>query len=340
MSQRAAIAALVAAVAIVLPEGCGSDPAPAPRPPSVAAPRPGPHGERPPRALRTGRCYGAAAALPGRGCNDPRFATMVFPAPAVAAQIISPAPCRRDVVYGLLHACWWGAPAARARRVVALVGDSHASVWRPAFEHVVRARRWRAVSLSRAGCPLTLAHPHLPGARRRRACMEFNRQVQAWIGRHRAISVVFLAAHRGHVVPPPGVSAHDAQLAGYEAAIRGLWRHGVRHVVVLRDTPRNGPATLGCIESAVALHRPPGPACAVPRVYALRSDPLAQAARALGSSRSQVIDLSRLMCGPAACPPVIGGVLVLRDRQHMTDAFSATLGPFLLRAIDRLARRW
>ena len=264
---------------------------------------------------------------------------MVFPAPAVAAQIISPSPCRKDVVRGLVRACWWGRPQRSARRVVALIGDSHASVWRPAFEQVVKAKGWRAVSLSRAGCPLTLAHPHLPGSRRRRGCMAWNRQVQAFVRRHRKISLVFLAAHRGHVIPPPGQTPHQAQVAGYEAGIRGLLRSGVRRVIVLRDTPRSAAVTLGCIEAAVAVHRSPGPACAVPRIYALRTDPLVQAARALRSPQVSVIDLSRLWCGPASCPPVIGGVLVLRDRQHMTDAFSETLGPFLLRAVNRLTRR-
>lgn len=277
--------------------------------------------------------------MPTHVCDDPRFATMVYPSPDVAASIISPSPCRKDVVHGLVRACWWGRPAGRAKRTVALIGDSHASVWRPAFEQVIRAKGWRAVSLSRAGCPLTLAHPHLPGLARQRNCMAWNRQAQAFVRRHRRISLVFLAAHRGHVIPPPGETPHAAQLAGYEAAIRGLLRAGVAHVVVLRDTPRSEAVTLGCIESAVAVHRSPGSACAVPRIYALRSDPLAQAARALALPRVSVIDLSRLWCGPASCPPVIGGVLVLRDRQHMTDAFSQTLGPFLLRAVDRLLRR-
>ena len=331
--SRPAIAAL-AAVALA---GCGTQ-APPRRSGAVARPRP----TAPERARHQprGACYGAAAAVPGHVCDDPRFATMVYPAPQVAATIVSPSPCREVVTHGLVRACWWGAPARRAKRTVALIGDSHASVWRPAFEHVVRARGWRAVSISRAGCPLTLARPRLPGTRRRRGCMEWNRQVEAWVGRHRAISVVFLGAHRGHVVAPPGQTPAAVQRAGYTAAIRALLRDGVAHVVVLRDTPRSAAVTLGCIESAIAVHRAPGTACAVPRVYALRSDRLAEAARALRTPRVQVVDLSRLMCGPSSCPPVVGGVLVLRDRQHMTDAFSATLGPFLLRAVDRLARRW
>ena len=322
----------------VLIAGCGS--APAPRPAAqdgsavlhVAPVRP--------RAAPPGSCYGAAARMPGRVCNDPRFATMVYPAPRVAPSIISASPCRTTVVDHLVRACWWGAPAARALRTVALIGDSHASVWRPAFERVVRARGWRAVSISRAGCPLTLAQPRFTMGGSELGCMLWNRQVLHWLARHRDISVVFLAAHHGHVVPHRGQTVAAAQRAGYVAALRRVLRAGVAHVVVLRDTPRSAATTVRCIEGAVAGHRPPGPACAVPRAYALRRDPLVGAARAVRSPRVQVIDLSRLWCDRSSCPPVVGGVLVVRDRQHMTDAFSSTLGPFLLRAVDRLRRRW
>src|SRR4051794_27247461 len=238
----------MAASMAALASGCGSGAAPASTGPPGT--RPVPQRRTPAREQLSGRCFGAAAEVSrGAGrCNDRRFTTMVYPAPQEATTIISPSPCRHTVRRGLVRACWWGAPGARARRTVALIGDSHASVWRPAFEHVVRARGWRAVSLSRAGCPLTLAHPRLPGAQRRRGCMEWNRQVQAWVGRHRRVSVVFLAAHRGHVVAPPGQAPSAAQRAGYAAAIRGLLRRGVARVVVLRDTPRNAASTLGCIE--------------------------------------------------------------------------------------------
>ena len=33
---------------------------------------------------------------------------------------------------------------------------------------------------------------------------------------------------------------------------------------------------------------------------------------------------------------MIGGALVVRDANHMTGTYSATLGPYVLRALDRL----
>ena len=33
---------------------------------------------------------------------------------------------------------------------------------------------------------------------------------------------------------------------------------------------------------------------------------------------------------------MIGGALVVRDANHMTGTYAATLGPYVLRALDRL----
>jgi hypothetical protein len=46
--------------------------------------------------------------------------------------------------------------------------------------------------------------------------------------------------------------------------------------------------------------------------------------------------LSALMCDDRVRLPVVGGVLVDRDRGYLTRAFASTLGPFRLRAVDPL----
>jgi SGNH domain (fused to AT3 domains) len=66
----------------------------------------------------------------------------------------------------------------------------------------------------------------------------------------------------------------------------------------------------------------------------VRRDPLAAAAGALRSPRVKLIDLADRFCDETRCFSVIGGALVHHDRTHMTTAFSATLGPFILRALD------
>ena len=54
----------------------------------------------------------------------------------------------------------------------------------------------------------------------------------------------------------------------------------------------------------------------------------------------QTVDLTSYFCDTRNCYPVIGGGLVLRDINHMTGIFSASLGPFLLRAVDQVLPRF
>ena len=94
-------------------------------------------------------------------------------------------------------------------------------------------------------------------------------------------------------------------------------------MIVLRDTPRFRGDTDRCITRALRRERPPGTTCALPRSFALGRDPAVVAARRAGR---EVLDLSPFFCA-ARCAPVIGGALVVRDANHMTGTYSATLGP-------------
>ena len=90
---------------------------------------------------------------------------------------------------------------------------------------------------------------------------------------------------------------------------------------------------LGCVGTALSNGQAPGIACALSRRAAVQPDPLVLAAESLRSSRVRVIDLTQHYCDDVSCFPVIGGALVQRDKTHLTSTFSATLGPYLLRAL-------
>ncbi len=72
------------------------------------------------------------------------------------------------------------------------------------------------------------------------------------------------------------------------------------------------------------------------RVTFASTDAAAIAALRRNSPRVHLVDLTRLMCSPKLCYPVVGGVLVHKDVTHLTPLFASTLGPFLLRAVDRM----
>jgi hypothetical protein len=317
----------------------GPEAAPGPEPTPAPAPAPAtePSAEREPASQP---CFGAAAADPQNPCDNPSLRYSVVPDPGNARAAQRFASCTDIEQTEILRACFWGTPAGEATRTVGLIGDSHAAHWRAAMETVVRARRWRAVSIQRAGCPLSAAHPNLPGAARQVGCMRWNEAVQRWLTAHPEISVVFTSNHRGTVIPRPGQSALRAQWDGYHAAWTRMLSGHVRQVVIIRDTPRLRGTSIPCVVQALAASRSAASSCALPRRYALPADPAVQIARRLRSPQVQVADLSSFMCRTYTCRPVVGGVLVLRDVSHMTTTFSTTLGPYLLNRVNRLAAGW
>jgi hypothetical protein len=259
----------------------------------------------------------------------------VAPTPSLALITPSP-PCREVEPDKQLPVCRFGATAAASTADVALVGDSHAFHWKAAIEAASQAAGWRGASITRTGCPFSRAPAVLPGALGQQ-CEEWKRLVVQWFVAHPEVSTVFVSEHTGGDVVANGRSPAAAQIAGYIGAWNSL-PASVSQIIVIRDVPLNRFDSLACVQHAVARHLPPGPACALsrsdPRV--LRPDLAVVAADRLGSSRVQTVDLSHFFCDPRLCYPVVGGALVYRDIGHMTTAFSATLGPFLLRAVRRL----
>jgi hypothetical protein len=273
------------------------------------------------------RCNGAAARDPAHPCVNAQLRYRVDPRPSLAARERG-APCARQPVDGFAAPCAFGVAQPAAQREFALIGDSHAAHWRTALNAVARAERWRGFALTRNSCPFT-------SARRSFAqpvavdCTRFAHDVADWLTRHPAVDTVFVAEETSAAEP-----FADA-VQGYLAAWQTL-PASVQRVVVLRDTPTARPGVLGCVSRAARRHRPPGTACAQPLAKALPPDPAVAAAAQEGAPRFQTIDLSRFFCDATHCFPVVGGVLVYLDQNHLTPLFARTLAPYLRRAVDHL----
>jgi SGNH domain (fused to AT3 domains) len=274
------------------------------------------------RLLAEPRCFGAAA----RRCANPALRAVVTPEPE-AALLIPGSPCAIFGATPVLLPCYFGVAANRARERVALLGDSHAEHWRAALEVVAQAKRWRAVSLTRAGCPLNTAEAQLAPASNTDGCVRWNHDVVEWLASHPEVQTVFVSAH-------DTVQFAGDPVAGYRAAWRSL-PASVRRIYVLRDTPhRVSLGTVACVERLLRAHQPIASRCAEPRAVALAVDPEAEATHdPSADGRVRLLDLTDFMCTATRCPPVIGGALVLKDGDHLTRTFSTTLGPYLLRAL-------
>ena len=283
------------------------------------------------------QCFGAAARDPRHPCDNARLRSLVVPTP-VEAEKMPNAPCRITERDERLRVCAFGLEPARARATVAVVGDSHASHWRPALDTVARARGWRGLSITRTSCAFSLATPDVV-PRAQTHCTQWKHQVIDWFHRHPEVGTVLVAAHAGAgVVAPANRDAFAVKRDGYNAAWRAL-PSSVKHVVVIRDTPRMRGGTLDCVQQAMSEGETAiGKECAVPRSLALQPDPQVAAASRATSKDVAVVDLTRLLCGARMCPAVVGGALAFKDEDHLTPVFAQTLGPYLRRGIDQALR--
>ena len=277
------------------------------------------------RLLGEPRCFGAAARDAQSPCTNPALRTVATPTPEEAL-LIPGAPCTVLQATPILAPCHFGVAPGETREWVALIGDSHAEHWRAALDVVAQAKRWRVVALTRGGCPLTdtpVRHYPPPQAAE---CQSFNVAARAWLADHPEVHTVFVSAN------DMSQFAGDA-VAGYRSAWQSL-PASVRNIDVLRDTPsRVSLETSTCVERLLRARHAIGSRCAEPRAGALPPDPQVEAARVPGDDRVRLLDLSDFMCTATLCPPVVGGALVLKDIDHLTRAFSTTLGPYLLRAL-------
>ena len=276
-------------------------------------------------------CFAAAARDPERPCENPKLRRSVVPSP-IEAHKQRNAPCPPLERRGLLYVCGFGVDPARASTTVALIGDSHAAHWRAAIDRVARERGWAGVSISHTGCPLSKATKNLPQPRRSQ-CVEWNRQVLHWLARHREVTTVFLGQISGGAgVIAPGRDQLAAQRDGYVRAWRAL-PASVTRTIVLRDTPKMRGDTDTCVQRELDRRRRADLQCRVPRRSALSEDSAAVAAKRLRSPRVSVVDLTRFFCDRSSCPPVIGGALVYKDQNHMTETWTRSLAPYVSRAI-------
>jgi peptidoglycan/LPS O-acetylase OafA/YrhL len=277
------------------------------------------------------KCFGAAARDPRRTCVNGKLSRTVVPTPVQAPKMDN-SPCEVTETRGRVRACAFGAAAAPGVRQVALIGDSHASHWRSTMAVLVKDKGWRGLSITHTSCPYSAATAVIPQPARGE-CVEWKRDVRAWLARHPEVDTVFLGAHTGgEVVQPRGKSQWQAQVNGYANAWKAL-PASIKHIMVFRDTPKMRSATMDCVQKALDAHRDAGRACAQPRGRALERDPAAVAAVHFAGTRVRTIDVTRLLCDKKSCFPVVGGALVYKDIHHLTSVFSESLGPYVERQV-------
>ena len=242
-----------------------------------------------------------------------------------AAHVDKAAPFYEGCMVGVRgthsNPCLYG--ARRGRRVLFLLGDSHALQDFPALQVDARRRDWRLVVLTKRECtPGSVAIAYKGGGGRYGSCGRWRRDVLRRIekaGRRAIVAIsgdtTYTAYRRGQQLHGEANSA--ALEAGYVATIEGLRGAGAR-VIVIRDTPEAPFDVPGCVAADIS----DPSACDFPLPHEPERNFDVRAAVRTGAP---LVDLSGRICPHQLCRAVIDGLIVYRDEAHLTARFARTL---------------
>jgi peptidoglycan/LPS O-acetylase OafA/YrhL len=221
-------------------------------------------------------------------------------------------------------------------RAVVLLGDSHAAQWTPALRRIAGQNGWKLITMTRVMCPwanLTLYNGTL-----RRDYAECDRSRAAAMDRIEALRPAAVVLSQMHTYPSrpgrlPGPQFTPGEWeTGAHRTLARLDAAGIRTFVLL-DTPLLDEPTPACLARAAFHSRPPD--CSTPRAEALNAQILASERLAAANlPHVSIIDLTSRFCGAVTCDSERDGIIVYRDRGHLTATYATHLAPALAERME------
>lgn len=228
--------------------------------------------------------------------------------------------------------CASGDPASTT--TVALVGDSHAAMWNPAFEAAAEQRHWRLENMGKVTCPLLdlpLTSPYL--GREYTECEQWRGQIVTRLQAERPRLIVLSMSRRygGDF----GFTVYgQAWLDSLTRMVTKLRATGAT-VLVLGPIPDPHSTVPTCLSA----HLSDATACSPPRSVAVNDAGITAEAAATAAGGGQYADLTTLFCTADRCPVIVGNDLVYRDDNHLTIEHAQALAPVLVALADRALAR-
>jgi peptidoglycan/LPS O-acetylase OafA/YrhL len=227
-----------------------------------------------------------------------------------------------------------------SKTTVALIGDSHASMWIPAFQQIGTQRPWRLETMAKAACPMMdLPISKNPIASR---VLEYIERCEEWrgqiIARLRAEhpQLIVVSVFRGYTATHTngflsGFTSYDpAWIDGLTRLVHRLRETGAK-VLVLGPIPHLTTAVPGCLSE----HLDDATACSPPMSFAFDQPGIAAESAAVKAAGGQYAELAELFCTTHRCPVIVGNTLVYVDAGHVTLEYSRLLAPALAALADR-----
>jgi peptidoglycan/LPS O-acetylase OafA/YrhL len=245
--------------------------------------------------------------------------------------------CLRQPLQGGQPECATGDTASTT--TVALVGDSHAAMWNPAFQRAATQRRWRLETLTKMACPLMQESPATNPFRR---LVEDFEKCEQWRGHilarlrteHPRLVVVSMwrgyGSGGGYEWGSSFNSYNPAWLDGLTRLVQQLRGTGAK-VLVLGPIPDPHLEVPTCLSA----HLDDATACSPSRSSAVNKAGTAAESAAAEAGGGQYADLTELFCTRDRCPVIVGNSLVYLDWTHLTHEHSQLLAPAIGALADR-----
>ena len=232
--------------------------------------------------------------------------------------------CNLDATVTMPGPCTFGDPASPIS--IVLFGDSHAAQWFPALEAVATQHHWKLEALTKKGCPSadisvfsTMVNREL------RECEAWRVNVAERVAaEHPTLMIMSSFRYKRQMGAWAGVDPNEAWRQGLTKTL-DTFVPLVSKVLVLGDTPT--PA--GDVPSCVSAHLAHVSACAATRSDAVRDDRLEIEHEVAAAHGAAFVPTSDWLCSQAACPVIVGDVLVYRDSNHITATAAEWLAPYI-----------
>lgn len=236
--------------------------------------------------------------------------------------------CHDDTRSEAAIGCTFG--DVNASRIFVLFGDSHAAQWFPALEKYSSAQGIRLITFTKSACPAIDVKLLRQGVEYS-SCHGWRKKVIEKINRLNPEVVIVSNFHQAKTQ----IIAEDTL---------GEWGNGLKRLfasmpatvktVVINDTPGFARTPALCLSKN--LHS--AHTCVQPKGQLLDFELAALEEKITRESNGYYVDMNNYLCTPKDCGPIIGNLLVYRDRHHITADFSQKLSNALGNAIKNKLR--
>lgn len=208
---------------------------------------------------------------------------------------------------------------------IVLVGDSHAAQLSDGFQQVANELGWEYTHMSKTECPFTES-----SVKNSRAggeydtCNQWNKNVLNKINSLSPDLVVTTHSSRYTVTGTKNKQeSFDRFVKGSIAQWNKLLNNGIG-VVAIKDIPYFKSIAADCVAAGTS-------DCAKPRSEVIIANQAI--VEAANQAEIPIMDLTKAICGPEVCEPIVGNVFVWRDSNHLTATYIRTMSTEIKRQL-------